>query len=161
MGREWDEWARQGEHSNTGEWGCVHRIKPIRCLFSVLKCVSCVVWRCCDAPLQRNDWPWCAGTWGGSGMSRQDRESTQTEESGGVSTKIRPFNAKYSRNSNCVSRAVRRCGGARLLRNECPWSACTWGGSRMSGKDRESTQVEESKDYVSTKIHPFGADSAV
>ena len=30
----------------------------------------------------------------------------------------------------------------------------------MSGQDRESTQIEESKD-VSTKIHPFGADLAV
>ena len=93
-------------------------------------------------------------------MSGQDKESTQTEESRGVSTKIRPFDAKYSRNSNCVSCAVRRCGGAPLLRNEWPWSACTQGGSGMSGHDRLITQIEESKD-VSTKVHPFGANSAV
>ena len=35
----------------------------------------------------------------------------------------------------------------------------TRGASGMSGQDRESTQIEESKD-VSTKVHPFGADSA-
>ena len=29
----------------------------------------------------------------------------------------------------------------------------------MSGQDRENTQIEKSKD-VSTKVHPFGADSA-
>ena len=92
-------------------------------------------------------------------MSGQDRETTQIEKSKDVSTKVHPFSADLA-----VGIAFRVQYGGVVMhqhkRNKWPWSVSTWGGSGMSGQDRESSQTQESKD-VSTKIHPFGADLAV